>query len=285
MNIKRLTTAIAAGFMMAMAVPALAMAASTTKVVSPSNTQGFQFNPDVANTTPYEFTEAKQSIGEGSLYVEPISSTNPLAKFIASKPLGTPVSELQSVSYDFLIAGNGNAADADQFYLNVYTNLAGSSTFYDCRYDYVPTVGSTSEFTTATFQATDTPTSIGDRTTGGDSFVCPATLAALPAGSTIKAVVLNVGDTELTDAGLAGYLDNVVVNTTAGSTIYDFELKQVAATTKDDCKDGGWKTFQTVYKNQGDCVSFVASQGKAKGNPKEDTSVLTSLRSALGRLL
>jgi hypothetical protein len=29
---------------------------------------------------------------------------------------------------------------------------------------------------------------------------------------------------------------------------------------KDQCKDGGWKTFGT-FKNQGDCVSFVATGG------------------------
>jgi hypothetical protein len=32
-------------------------------------------------------------------------------------------------------------------------------------------------------------------------------------------------------------------------------------TTKDQCKNGGWKTYG-VFKNQGDCVSFVATKGK-----------------------
>jgi len=32
-------------------------------------------------------------------------------------------------------------------------------------------------------------------------------------------------------------------------------------TDKDQCKDGGWETFG-VFKNQGDCVSFVATGGK-----------------------
>ena len=32
-------------------------------------------------------------------------------------------------------------------------------------------------------------------------------------------------------------------------------------TSADQCKNGGWKTFG-VFKNQGDCVSFVASKGK-----------------------
>jgi hypothetical protein len=32
-------------------------------------------------------------------------------------------------------------------------------------------------------------------------------------------------------------------------------------TTKPECKNGGWKTYG-VFKNQGDCVSFVATGGK-----------------------
>jgi len=32
-------------------------------------------------------------------------------------------------------------------------------------------------------------------------------------------------------------------------------------TTTDQCRDGGWQVFK-VFKNQGDCVSFVATQGK-----------------------
>jgi hypothetical protein len=32
-------------------------------------------------------------------------------------------------------------------------------------------------------------------------------------------------------------------------------------TSKDQCTNGGWRTFG-VFKNQGDCVSFVATQGR-----------------------
>jgi hypothetical protein len=32
-------------------------------------------------------------------------------------------------------------------------------------------------------------------------------------------------------------------------------------TSKDQCKNGGWRTYG-VFKNQGDCVSFVATGGK-----------------------
>jgi hypothetical protein len=39
-----------------------------------------------------------------------------------------------------------------------------------------------------------------------------------------------------------------------------------APTTKDQCKDGGWKNFNPAFKNQGDCVSWVATQGKNPPN-------------------
>jgi hypothetical protein len=39
------------------------------------------------------------------------------------------------------------------------------------------------------------------------------------------------------------------------------EFVKPLPTSKDQCKDGGWKAFG-VFKNQGDCVSFVATNGK-----------------------
>ena len=33
-------------------------------------------------------------------------------------------------------------------------------------------------------------------------------------------------------------------------------------TNKDQCKDNGWKDYGRTFKNQGDCVSFVATKGK-----------------------
>jgi hypothetical protein len=33
-------------------------------------------------------------------------------------------------------------------------------------------------------------------------------------------------------------------------------------TSKDQCKNSGWRSFGSVFKNQGDCESFVATGGK-----------------------
>jgi len=44
-------------------------------------------------------------------------------------------------------------------------------------------------------------------------------------------------------------------------------LQPVLPQSKDECKKEGWKTFTDItFKNQGDCVSYVQSNGKAIGN-------------------
>src|SRR3954471_1188773 len=52
-------------------------------------------------------------------------------------------------------------------------------------------------------------------------------------------------------------LSNITVNG-------QLQLPETAAgpTTKDQCKNGGWQAFTSPkFKNQGDCVSFVATKG------------------------
>jgi hypothetical protein len=39
-------------------------------------------------------------------------------------------------------------------------------------------------------------------------------------------------------------------------------------TSKDQCKNGGWQDFGTMFKNQGDCVSFVAPGGNPPAGTK-----------------
>jgi hypothetical protein len=36
---------------------------------------------------------------------------------------------------------------------------------------------------------------------------------------------------------------------------------QPSPTSKDQCKNAGWRTYG-VFKNQGDCLSYVATKGK-----------------------
>ena len=46
-----------------------------------------------------------------------------------------------------------------------------------------------------------------------------------------------------------------------GPALDNVSVTQELPSTKDDCKHDGWKKYG-VFKNQGDCVSFVATHGK-----------------------
>ena len=257
-------------------VVALPAGAATTTVAifgdtaSAENDPGWMFNRDASTATPYGFTLDEASIGNGSVYIEPIGA-NPSDKFIAELFAVTPIADIESFTYDFLIGDGGTAADAKEFYLNVYANFGESDDlkYYDCRYDLVPRAGSTSDWTTVTFDPTE---AYRVTTRGGASaspFTCPASPAdmdELSAGSNIRAFVLNVGDTSDSDAGLDGYLDKVVLTANGNTTIYDFEVDEdgngvadtVPPTDKDDCKKGGWATFDNPsFPNQGQCIKYV----------------------------
>jgi hypothetical protein len=240
---------------LALVSPTLAGASTTTEIVrgetsAGENQPGWLFARDANNAVPYEFTTAQASTGGGSLYVLPLpGAERPAGKFIAEHVIYLPVSDLESYSWDFLIAGTGSTSPQN-FYLNVYVNIDDSANFYDCRYDYVATTGSMSEFTTQEITPTTAHTTVAKR---GDRFAgtCPTTLGGMPAGSTIRAINHNVGDTSASDANVAAYLDNVVLTTSAGTTTFDFEASPAS---KDDCKKNGFVSYS--FSNQGRCVSY-----------------------------
>jgi hypothetical protein len=64
-----------------------------------------------------------------------------------------------------------------------------------------------------------------------------------------------------TYAGNSNYLSS------AATTSIHIQLPVV--TTADQCKQGGWRfvtdDLGNLFKNQGDCVSYVATKGKNKG--------------------
>ena len=236
--------------------------ASTTVTVSgntvdesagENGSQGWWFNRDTRNATPFQFTADEASLGRGSLYVAPIGP-NPSDKLVAENFVWQPIDELTSISYDYLIAGTGTTADADDFYLNVYANVDATNNYYDCRFDYTPAdPANLDDFATAKFEATDTPTRVAQRGTTRIT-ACPATLAEMPEGSHVRAFAINVGQSTASDLGLAGYLDNVVVTTADGATAYDFEP------TADACKDNG---YLPAFASQGACVSTLKASPNA----------------------
>lgn len=237
------------------------------------NTEGWMFNRDASTSTPFEFNADQATTGLGSLYVKPISASSASDKFIGENFLLSKIDEVNSVSFDYKLGPNSVNSDYDQVYMNVYANFGESSAtkFYDCRYNVLASVGSTSNFNTLTFD-TDSAYSVTTRNTS--PYVCPAIpseMNLLSANSTIRAFAISVGDTTLGDANVDAYLDNVVVNTTAGNTVYDFEPVVPACTTGDSSNfenfsngsvntQGGWESTgpfdQAVVTNDYGIASF-----------------------------
>jgi hypothetical protein len=90
----------------------------------------------------------------------------------------------------------------------------------------------------------------------------PATMAPTPtsfdlsgfAGTTVRIRFAEVDNQFF----FAASVDNVEITST-----------RVLPTRKKQCKKGGWRTFGSTFKNQGDCVSFVATNGKNPPGTKQ----------------
>ncbi len=215
----------------------LRLAAAAALVLGPLSTQAqttIVYPGDLADwaifptgPVPVDFNTDQASIGSGSLAFGPVSST-PADKFLMAPPYGTAGfltsaipdtlrSAFSSISYDFFPA----ALSADNFYLNVYVDQDGdgpAASFYDCRYDYVPT-GTTGAWNTFTIAAATTPTAV----VATGSTVCAPTLAGGNAGDQILYMVINGGQSNATDAGLAGHWDNVRLSAGGLALTFDFE--------------------------------------------------------------
>jgi hypothetical protein len=84
-----------------------------------------------------------------------------------------------------------------------------------------------------------------------------AIVASYPGATITGGFGINAGSG---NAGLDGSVDALSIAYGGGSVTYDFE-PYVTATSRESCKDGGWKTRTRAdgspFKNQGDCVSYV----------------------------
>lgn len=80
------------------------------------------------------------------------------------------------------------------------------------------------------------------------------------AGAELTVVSVGVGSF---NQGQIGYFDNVTIAGTDANASYDFEPLPAS---KAECMAGGWADFTPEFRNQGDCVSFVATGGKPRHN-------------------
>ncbi len=227
---KPIRTGLAAAAVAAlMIVPATAAhAATTTVVVTPDDLKGWAVSGAPFDTT-FAFTAGPSTTGTGSVQFGPIAAAPAQSKFIIGRAGAIGVDSLGGISYDFYIDPTAANKDPKQYYLNVYVdsahNAAAPTNFYECRYDYVPTAG-TSGWNTFSI----TPATVATQVPAArDGATCGDSLDDLPDGSTILLFALNGGDTNPNDAGLKGGFDTVRVTGGGNTTVYDFEPAAVTA--------------------------------------------------------
>ena len=205
---------------------------------------------------------ASPPLGVGSLEMTS-DGTTAKAQFVTDAYAGSGLGALGTISYWDYRSSASTTIPLQRVSLNVPVLLNGDSGFTTLVFEPVYQPGASLASDTwqqwlasgdGVWWSTRTVTS-GDGTTtfcGGATYACMRTwddiVASFP-DAVVGQVGFNIG------SGWAGTFSGNADALTVGGTTYNFE-------SKDACKDGGWRTFNTpTFANQGDCVSFVATGG------------------------
>ena len=178
------------------------------------------------------------------------NATTPFSGIDFDVAAGTTFSSLESLVADIEVVAGNCGGGSPRFQLNidgknVFVYLGTAPGFTAC------TSGSTGNLLAsadARFDLTQL---------GGAFYGTYADAVALVGGKTVTGIQLVVDAGWFYPAtGQEFLVDNVVID----GVTYDFTARPVTA---DDCKNGGWETYGELgFKNQGDCVSYVATGAK-----------------------
>jgi hypothetical protein len=244
MKTKLLLGSIIASFVGAIGMPLVAHAAPPAFHLQPFEFVGTAAECGVAGT---DTVTAKwdNSVGNPapSIFLEKQGATSNCAAAgvdIVTPLEGRPVSNLTELNFDYKDGGHCGAG-APRF--NIQAD--GMTAFLGCTYGTHTNLGNGwvhVVFSPADIAAALVTAGIAPTATLEDLYIIFDEGTDTPSGGTI---------------GTPGsvYLDNFSVN---GQVVGS----PTSPTSKDDCKNNGWKNFNPTFKNQGDCVSFVATKGK-----------------------
>jgi hypothetical protein len=171
-------------------------------------------------------------------------------------PSGMTFAELTTLSTDFNVTDDDCAAGSPRFQVEVTTPTGSENIFV-----YLGTAPSYTGCTPNTWISSGDLLEAGltidtSQLSGGTFYDTYADALAEFGAYPITGISL------VTDSGFAfadGEQTILIDNTTVNGTTVTFEPS--VASNKDECKKDGWKTFG-IYKNQGDCVSAVSTNGR-----------------------
>lgn len=175
---------------------------------------------------------------------------------------GTTFADLNTLATDFNVTDDDCGGGAPRYQINV-TTVSGEKNIFAY-------IGPSPNYTGCTPNTWDNT---------GDLLESGMTVDTSQLGGTFyddyDNAVANYGTLEVTGIQLVtdsgwffadGEQTILVDNANINGTIFAFEAEAEEPVTKDECKKGGWQDFDGMFKNQGDCVSFVATDGRNPGS-------------------
>ncbi len=198
--------------------------------------------------------------GGSDTAVQLISDSNPgFGGVDFDIPAGTTLADLSTLSTDYNVTDDDCVGGSPRFQINVddggvtkniFAYIGPSPNFTDC-----PTGWQNSGDLLEAGMTLDTA-----QLAGGTFYDTYADALADFGSLTVTGVQL------VTDSVWAfqdGEQTVLVDNVNIDGALFDFE--PLVPESKDECKKGGWQDFGDMFKNQGDCVSFVATGGRNVG--------------------
>jgi hypothetical protein len=258
-------SAIVAAVAAAATLTATAVAA-TTVLVTQNTTSWTQDDTRGGGTVTWTGAYgAPSGLGSSSLQLATTASTADKAGLYTHTMAGTPLGDVTNLSYwTYQPAGNLPFADAS-YQLQIEDGCGHFTTLVFEPYEngtIVPGTWQQWDVSGGQFWSSRTVT-CGTSTlvagAGGAPFYTLGQVKTLFPNAFVVGIGVNVGTF---NPGYTVAVDGVQFN----DTTYNFEIG-TRPTSKDECKNGGWATFNDpAFKNQGDCVSYVATHGKNPGN-------------------
>jgi hypothetical protein len=281
MKINHLLAGVLGSTLFALGLPMTAAAAATV-TVTPSNTQGWSTADTTAGGAVNFIEDTTAPAGAGALQLTTDATTAAKAQYMHAA--NTPLADVTELSY-YTKQNSATFAEGEASY-QLAVNLLGTSGFSTLVFEpyyntaqgaAVPNTWQQWDVDSGLFWSSKTitcPNGVVAGTSGGPAAYTLAQIEALCPAATVTGFGVNVGSF---NPGYDVETDLVDFN----GTVYDFE-PAITPTDKDACKNGGWQSFNSpTFKNQGECVSFVASHGKAKGNPTNPVQTVMNFFSNL----
>jgi hypothetical protein len=238
------------------------IASAAERVVVTQNSAGWS-QDDTRGGGTVSWTEefgAPPGLGEGSLKLTTTINPGDKAGLYNHTMAGTPLADVDTLSYwTFQRAGNLPIAAASyqlQIDVNGLNTAGGFTTLvYEPYWNGVvaPETWQQWDVDAGLFwssRAAVDGTCVLAPGAGGPPLYTLAQVQAMCPNAVVVGIGVNVGSN---NPNYYVGVDGVQFN----ETIYDFELGR-RPSSKDDCKNGGWQTFNDpAFRNQGECVSYA----------------------------